>query len=201
MATTYLFNGSAIVTPFTIVSNEPHFDMTTVSLKTQRSSQGHQRWELAFSTVNTDTTEVDALLGAIQNFDQAQTMIMPQLPSCQGDHFNTDPNVYQSYTAGTTTVRISKGGTTGKLPKGSFVTFSNHDKLYITTNELDLTTLAAADVGIYPALKTSVTSSHTLQTASNCLLTYYMDIDNAMGVTFSDGILSNTGTISLVEAV
>jgi hypothetical protein len=32
-------------------------------------------------------------------------------------------------------------------------------------------------------------------------LTYYRDINNQTGITFSDGVLSNAGTISVIEAL
>ena len=47
----YYYNGAQILAPFTITSNEPMFDMTTISLKTQRASQGAQRWELSFDII------------------------------------------------------------------------------------------------------------------------------------------------------
>ena len=77
----YYYNGAQILAPFSIYSNEPHFDMTTISLKTQRASQSHQRWELSFNTTLEESNQVDMLLAAIDEIDTTATMTMPQLPA------------------------------------------------------------------------------------------------------------------------
>jgi len=193
----YYYKGSLIVTPFTILSNEPFFDMTTVSLKTQRASQDHQRWELNFVTVDTPDTEVDTLLGAITGLDSSETMIMPQLPSVDKARTTSgDMTITAITSSGATSVPI--GNNNGNLlPKGSFIKFSNHDKIYITTADR----LSNGVVNIYPALRQSLTTSHTCKTGSDVILTYFRSIDNATGITFTDGVLSNVGSITLVEAI
>jgi hypothetical protein len=72
----YYYEGYEILAPLTIASNEPMFDVDTISLKKQRSTQGAQRWELSFGVV-TDSP-ADALI-SIASFDTVKTMTMPQL--------------------------------------------------------------------------------------------------------------------------
>jgi len=140
----YYFKGAKILAPLSITSNEPVFDVDTISLSKQRASQGAQRWELSFKTVSSGATEADIFVGMVTGISSAETMIMPQLPS-------------------------------------------------------------VVAVPIYPQLRTAVTTSHTFltsnSTSSAVTLSYYRDVSNLRGLTFTDGILSSTGSINLVEAV
>jgi hypothetical protein len=72
----YYYEGYEILAPLTITSNEPMFDVDTVSLRKQRASQNAQRWELSFDILTKNPA--DALL-SIVGFDIAKTMTMPQL--------------------------------------------------------------------------------------------------------------------------
>jgi hypothetical protein len=72
----YYYEGYEILAPLTIASNEPMFDIDTISLQKQRSSQGVQRWELSFGILTQDPA---AALTSIVDFDVAKTMTMPQL--------------------------------------------------------------------------------------------------------------------------
>lgn len=216
---TYYYQGAAILAPFTITSNEPMFDMTTVALTTQRASQGYQRWELTFGIVAEPSNQTDVFLSSFQNLETAGTMIMPQLPSVtsatnyvqstSGATVTTlSLDVGVSATAGAYSVTVSNnngsGGAacTGVLPKGSFIKFSNHDKLYIVTADTTFpNTINNQTISIYPKLKTNLTTSHSMKAKDSTVLTYFRSIDNATGITFSDGVLSNIGTVNLIEAI
>lgn len=196
----YYYNGAAILAPLKITSNEPTFEMTTVSLKTQRASQGAQRWELSFATATSAATEADAILGAIEGITTADTMIMPQLPSVvAANTAGVSLVISANVAAGLSAVTIVSDGI---ISKGSFIKFSNHNKLYMVTADVAASVASApVSVAIYPALRSAVTTSDTLKTGSSVVLTYYRSIDNAMGITFTDGLLSNAGSISLIEAL
>ena len=200
---TYYYNGSQIVTPFSVYSNEPQFDMTTVSLKTQRASQGHQRWELNFGLVGTADTEVDLLLGAITDMETSSTMIMPQLPSVDAANTTTSEviELTTSVAAGDTSALCDVTFTDGFLPKGTFFKFSTHDKIYITTSDLNLSLGTDQTLNFYPAARIAVNSTEQIRTGSQAILTYYRSIDNQQGITFTDGILTSIGAVTLVEAI
>ena len=193
---TYYFKGAKILAPLSITSNEPVFDVDTVSLSKQRASQGAQRWELAFNTVTSDATEADMLVGVATGLATADTMVMPQLPSV--DRLNTigaSRAITVNAAAGVSSVTINSNGV---LSKGSFIKFSNHAKLYMVTADVAAGVVA---VPIYPQLRTAVPTSHTFRSGSAAILTFYRDVSNLRGLTFTVGILSSTGTVNLVEAI
>jgi hypothetical protein len=192
----YYYNGAKILAPLSIVSNEPTYDVDTVSLSKQRASQGAQRWELAFNTATSGATEVDMLVGVIDSITSAETMTMPQLPSVA--RLNTagvSLAISANASGGASAVTVVSDGV---LSKGSFIKFSNHNKIYMVTDDVAAGTVP---VSIYPKLRSAVTTAHTMRTGSSATLIYYRDVSNLRGLKFTDGILSSTGTVNLVEAL
>lgn len=198
----YYYEGAEILAPLTITSNEPMFDVDTVSLKKQRASQNAQRWELSFNTIAEPSTQVDLFLSSVENLDTVTTMVMPQLPKVDELYTltQTSSNVNSAAAAGATTVGVSAATTTGFLPKGSFIKFSNHSKVYVTTSDTTFTS-GTVNVNIYPSLRTSITTADLFRTNSECQLTYLRSIDQQTGITFTDGVLASVGTIDLIEAL
>ena len=193
---TYYFKGSKILAPLSITSNEPIYDVDAISLSKQRASQGAQRWEVAFNTVTSGDTEADLLVGIITNLAVADTMIMPQLPSA--DRTNTagvSLAISVAAAAGTSSVTIVNDGV---ISKGSFIKFSNHAKIYMVTADVAAGTVP---VSIYPSLRSAVAITDTFKTGASATFTYYRDVSNLRGLTFTDGLLSSAGTINLVEAL
>jgi len=192
----YTFNGATILAPVTITSNQPIYETDTVSLSKQRASQGAQRWELSFTTVTTENTEADMLVGMITGLATSATMVMPQIPSAaKGNTASVSLVISVAAAAGLSAVTVVSDGV---IKKGSFIKFSNHDKLYMVTADVAAGT---APVSIYPSLRTAVAITDTLQTGTSAVLSYYRDIDTTQGLSFADGIISSVGTISLVEAI
>jgi len=192
----YYFKGAKILAPLSITSNEPVYDVDTVSLSKQRATQGAQRWEVAFTTATSDATEADMLVGVIDSITAAETMVMPQLPSVA--RLNTagvSLVVSANASGGASTVTVVSDGI---ISKGSFIKFSNHDKVYLVTADVAAGTVP---VSIYPSLRSAVTTAHTMNTGASVSLSYYRDVSNLRGLTFTDGILSSTGTINLIEAI
>jgi len=199
----YYYKNSQILAPFSVVSNEPMFDMTTVSLKTRRASQGHQRWELSFNIQPTDNNIEETLLAGIDNLN-ADTMVMPQFTSVL-ERF-TATGTFQTAgiaNAGATTINVANSASElGIIPKGYFIKFSTHDKLYILTDDINFNSAdSVLNLFIYPKLKVQVNSNTQILLGDDSLFSYYKDINNQTGITFTDGVLANPGTITLLEAI
>jgi len=199
----YYYKNSQILAPVSIVSNEPMFDMTTVSLKTRRASQGHQRWELSFNIQPTDNNIEDALLAGVDNLN-SETMIMPQMPSVLDRFSFLGPaTVSATASANSTSIIIDDTGTnSGTIPKGYFIKFNTSDKLYIVTSDSTFNANSpTTTLNIYPKLTQDISSGSQLLTGNSVVFSYYKDINNQTGITFTDGVLANPGTITLLEAI
>ena len=197
----YYFEDAEILAPFTISSNEPMFDVDTVSLKKQRTSQNAQRWELSFRILNADNP-AELMLSSLIDFDETKTMIMPQLKAVyEATTCTANPVVHTTVASGSSTVVLNYTSSSGIIPKGSFIKFSNHDKVYVVKSNINMDSQSNVSAQIFPALVTQVNSGDTLQILDDCVFTYFRDINDLRGLTFSDGILSDLGTINLVEAL
>jgi len=197
---TYQFQGEDIVAPFRITSNEPAFSADTVSLKQRRVRQGSQRWELEFGVIMEDASS--ALADLVSTFHESVTMEMPQL-NVRGETISQGTSTSavttaSAYAGGDSSIACSNGD--GTIKKGRFIKFSNHDKIYIVTeNYLNTGTLK-----IYPSLRAAVPqSTQVLYRDGTDAITFtgYREISNISGITYTDGVLSDAGTINLIEAL
>jgi hypothetical protein len=128
----YYYEGYEILTPLTISSNEPMFDIDTISLQKQRSSQGVQRWELSFEILTLDPA---AALTSIVDFDVAKTMTMPQL---------NDVNDNLPIAATTTTYLVTASG--GKY----FIDGVQNPSLSFVKGNTYIFDLSDASLGAHP---------------------------------------------------
>jgi len=198
----YYYKGARILAPFTIRSNEPTFDVDTISLRKQRASQNAHRWEISFSTVGTPDTMQDMLVGSVTGLNDTDTMVFPQLTAVDNAYSVTSDSVVvgTAGASGDTSVIANGTGVTGTLPKGSFFKFSNHDKIYMTTADAVFSN-GPTTVNFHPSLVSAVSTTHNFMMGPNATFTYYRSIDNASGITFTDGVLASNGTIDLLEAL
>lgn len=198
----YYFEGAKILAPITFRSNEPIYDSETVSLKKQRASQNVQRWELSFETILTTDSPDSFVANLTKGITSTATMIMPQLkPVVDSTTVGGTPHVGTATSRGNISINMDTDTAFGVVPKGAFVKFSNHDKVYVVTQEIDFNTTVDRTLHIYPSLRADVPVGTLLQTGDSCVLTYYRDISSLRGITFTDGMLSNEGTITVIEAV
>lgn len=196
-----LENGKLItrfVAPMSIISNRPVFVADTLSLRRQTTSQGVQRWEIK-TNVEPSNSSADLLVHSVTNsFDNIIDIQMPQ--------------VYRVGNLGTTTTSIitvnsstvNKGstqvvitGNNGIIRKGEFIQFANHDKVYMVTKDLQNN----GTLNIFPNLITNIPLGIVISYGNNVVLKARYDTDSIQGIVFTDGILSDPGTLTFVEAV
>lgn len=197
----YYFEGSPIVAPLTIESNSPIFMSETVSLKQQRASQGAQRWEVSFN-IQSKGAEADFLVSMATNLATARTMVMPQLNEVNSRVTVTQTGISSVNTANSSTVTIDFNQV-GLLPKGSFIKFSNHAKLYMVTADVSTQT-TPVPVSIFPSLRQNVSAGTTVYhpgSSTKPVITFYQSMDTISGITYEDGLLMNPGTIKILEAL
>jgi hypothetical protein len=113
----YYYKGAQILAPFTITSNEPIFDVDTISLRKQRASQNAHRWEISFSTVGTPDTMQDMLVGSVVDLNSTATMVFPQLPVVDSNYSVTSDSVVVGTpgSVGNSSVIANGVGVTGTL--------------------------------------------------------------------------------------
>lgn len=178
--------------PMTVRSNHPVFASDALNLSRQITRRTAQRWEIETSLEPLSFGAHDLFVNLVTNGHSTPiTVLMPQnFGVLQSRIINSAANA--SGTIGTSTLNVTG---TNYLPKGTFVKSNSHTKIYMTTSTLS----GSGSVGIYPPLK--ATASGVLSVADDVQMLCYWDLDTTIGMTFSDGVLMDMGTVKLVEAI
>lgn len=194
-------NGKVIaqfVTPLTIKSNQPIFVSDTLSLKRQVSKRAAQRWEI---TTNLEPLAYDAqdlfVNLVTKGYSETVTIIVPQN---NGSKRTTILTAGSGLVTGSVSAsQLSLTGMVGKISKGTFIKFANHNKVYMVTSDcIPTSTGTAYPLNIFPTLRVSITSivvSFRDDVIMNCMY----DTDAVSGMSYTDGVLMDMGTIKLIE--
>ena len=158
-----------------------------VSGKTQRIKTGSQHWSfkvkspaLSRADFMTDYSFIVQLDGQLTAF----TVVPPEIGTTRGTASNTI-TINATYAAGQSLVKGNGGS--GTLLTGDLIKFSNHDKVYMLTADVNLDGSSVNQMSIYPPLTTAVTASHTV-TYNNVPLKVYQDKDQVRFITQTDGL-------------
>jgi len=196
----YYFEGSPILAPLTIQSTDVVVSSETVTLKRLIHKSDAQRWDLSFGIV-ADDNEDAIFLAMLENAYTVKTMDMPQLKKVDDNTTMTGSlSVSANYVAGTASIQANNTSG-GLLPKGSFIQFANHTKVYVIKSDY---VSNGNTLEIYPALKQDVSGSALVyygNFSTKPQLNYLRDDSELSGITYSDGILVSIGTVTIKEVV
>jgi hypothetical protein len=189
-------NGKVIAgfaAPLTVRSNQPVSVSDTLSLKRQISKRAAQRWEITTSleplSYDANTLFVNLVT---KGFSETINLIMPQNYGAKLKRTATVA-ITATGTANSTQMPTS-GLVTGIVPAGTFIKFANHSKIYMLTSDLTSSNI----LNIFPALMVGVTSQ-SFTYKDDVIMSALYDTNVARGMVFSDGILMDMGSITLIE--
>jgi hypothetical protein len=150
---------------------------TSMSGRTQRIKTGAQYWSFKLQSPPLSRADFFAQYSfVVQQEGQVGsfTIVPPVISSTRGTASGT-VTVNATVAAGQSTCN-STGGT-GTLKKGDLIKFSNHDKVYMLTEDVNLDGSTVDTLNFYPALTTGITNTSTV-TYSSVPFTVYFDSDN-----------------------
>jgi hypothetical protein len=200
MSTKYYFEGSLITAPLSIASADVIIASETVTLKRLIHKTQAQRWDLSFGLL-VQGNEAGNFLGMIENTHTVATMDMPQLVEVEAATTITGGmTASNNYAAGATNI-VAANSSGGTLPKGSFIKFNGHTKIYVTTTDW---TSDGDNFDIYPSLRQAVSLAEQITHANSTTkpqLSYLRETDTISGISYSDGILATVGSITIKEVV
>jgi hypothetical protein len=181
------------VAPMSVRSNVPVFASDTFSLTRVTSKRTAQRWEIETRLFPLSVTANDLfVLFVTKGYSSAIQIVVPQNYGSISNR--TSASVPNAVGAVNSTI-IAVTGNVGLIPKGTFIKFSSHSKIYLTTTARD----GDGNMGIFPALRMAVNTTFTHR--DDVLMNCYIDLDTLTGMSYSDGILMDNGTIRLIEDV
>jgi hypothetical protein len=181
--------------PLTLRSNQAIFSSDTLSLKRYTVKRSPQRWELE-AGLEPLTSEAAPLMTHIitSGYDIPVTIVTPQNYGVIKRRVNTGTPL-ASASVGASVVSIA--GTNGLVPAGTFIRFSNHSKVYMTTEDYN-NPLSSGLMKIYPSLVQSV-NNVDMFCNDDVIMTCFYDTDMVRGMVYRDGIMMDVGTAKLVE--
>ena len=149
----------------------------TITNKTFRRSLGGQYYVLKLKSKPLERSDADTLFAFLASQDgkfDSFTFIPPIISNTKGTASGTvtvnnaevteteSGGVALSKSAGSRAVGITNSSETGTLKIGDKIKFSNHDKVYVLTADINLDGSTVNALQFYPPLTTAVTSSTTV---------------------------------------
>jgi hypothetical protein len=185
------------VTPMSVVSNQPVFVTDSLNLKRQVVSQKVQRWEIT-TNLEPSNNSADFLLHSVTNgYDQVFEIQTPQVyKKTSVINTATSITVNNSFNAGLNEIFVSSNG---NLEKGEFIKFSNHDKIYLLLN--NITSSPNTALKIFPALTEDVILGNLVLSGKQSIMKVRYDLNTTLGISYIDGVLSDPGTVTFIEAL
>ena len=190
-----ILNGGIViaqfVAPLSMRSNRTEFLSDTLSLDRKGVQTLAQRWELETNLMPMTEDANDLFVDLVtKGHTEPFTIVVPQ---------NT--GVISRRTSVVTPVGVGSIGSSfltissnvGLLPKGTFIKFDEHDKVYMLTTNLEGDGVA----GIYPPLRNDVDS--LFRHRDDVIMKCVYDTDVISGMTYTDGILMDVGAVKIVE--
>jgi hypothetical protein len=177
--------------PLSINSNQPAFANDSMTLKRQGIFTGIQRWELTVSVVP-ETIPAGYLVHSIlHGYTERFYVRMPQLYTLCKIPQSTVVKSNFNYAAKEHQIEVN----TNLFQKGEFIRFSGHSKVYLITNVVDDL------IDIYPKLLKPIVLNEVIQKGSAVTMNGMYDTDVNLGLTFTDGILTNTENVRIIESL
>lgn len=168
----------------------------SVSGKTQRIKTGQQFFTFKLKSPKMTRLQVDADFSFIAAQDgqvESFTIVPPVISSTKGTASGTVTVVNAtssapvlSLAAGSKNVGVSGGS--GTLKKGDLIKFSNHDKVYMLTEDANLDGSTVDQLSFYPPLTTALTGGGQTITYNSVPFKVYLNSDTATFSTSTDGL-------------
>ena len=182
-------------TTLDFTSNTNTRTSVSVSGKTQRLQTGSQYWSFSLRSPKKDRADamVDYAFLVTQN-GQAEsfTIVPPVITDARGNasstvsvanHTSVSPAM--SLAAGSKNIGVTGGS--GILKKGDLIKFSNHDKVYMVTEDCNMDGSSITQLSFFPALTTALTGGGQTITYDNVPFKVHLTGDNIKIATTTDG--------------
>lgn len=158
----------------------------SVSGKAQRLRVGAQYWSFKLRSPALSRADFMSVYSFIVQQDGQYgsfTVVPPVVASSRGTASGT---VTVNATAAAGSLSCNVAGGTGTLKKGDLIKFSNHDKVYMLTEDVNLDNSTVDTINFYPNLVSSISNTTTI-TYNNVPIKVYLDNDQQKYIAQADG--------------
>ena len=190
---------SVFTAPLSILSNKPTYSNETVTLKRRSIYTDIQRWEIQTGIAPVaDATEL-LVHNVINGYTDTFFIRMPQLyrkSKLPGTMF---PKVFNTVNAKEDEIYVKDLGSY-TLPVGEFIRFSGHSKVYMIQSS-ERVDGPLNKIKVFPKLVKPVNLNESVSYGYKVTMPVKYGDDSKIGVTYTDGILAQINSITLVEAL
>lgn len=179
------------VAPIMIYSNQPSYVQDMMSLKRRASSQNVQRWEIEANLNPTNDSPAYLIHSTTFGHHGTFHVRMPQVANLQVST-NNDIVTSAAFSQGTDTLNLSNN-----LVAGEFINFEGYDKVYLVIGE----GTAGVGVRITPRLFEDIPINTKVIVGKKVTMIARYDTNTRIGITYTDGVLSDPGSVKLIEAL
>lgn len=159
---------------------------TSVSGITKRLKTGAQYWSFSLKSPALSRADFMSLYSFIVKQDgqfSSFTVVPPVISTTRGTASGTI-TVNANTSPGVLTCNVSGG--TGTLKKGDLIKFSNHDKVYMLTEDVNLDNSTVDTLTFYPSLTDAITTTTTVD-YTNVPITVFLNSDQQAYTANADG--------------
>lgn len=182
--------------PMSVKSNQPVFVSDALSLKRYISKSTAQRWEIETNVEPLASNAQDLMVNLVtKGYSESVLIRVPQNYGAKQKLTSNNATVTATGSSGSSQVTIANS--VGLIPSGTFVKFGAYNKLYLTTSNLQ----GNGTLNIFPSLRNTIAAGTTIYFRDDVLINFRYDTDTAIGMSYSDGILMDIGTIKLIEVL
>lgn len=186
------------VAPMTVRSNSPVFLSDSLSLSRYVSRRPPQRWEVETRLMPLIQEANELFVHFVDRRYTKKFQIMtPQNYGVMMARTVVDDLASVVGYAGEPDLTVS--AVTGFVPKGTFLRFGNHSKVYMTTADL-YDGPSGQTMGVFPALMTDV-FGETIYYRDDVRMDVYFDRETLIGMGYTDGITMDNEVVRMVEYV
>jgi hypothetical protein len=181
------------VAPLAVDSNVPEFASDTLALKRVVGRRPGQRWEISARLVplSVDAGDLFAMLTEKSHTEKIDV----GTPQNYGVIIKRVQSGVVATAVGTKDASSVTVTNTGLIPRGCFVSFAGHDKVYMATGARS----GNGTMGIFPKLRASVNG--VMKWEDDVIMKTYAEMENIAGMAYVDGILMDLGVLRFVEAL
>jgi hypothetical protein len=159
---------------------------TSVSGITKRLKTGAQYWSFSLKSPALTRANFMSLYSFIVKQDgqfSSFTVVPPVISTTRGTASGT-VTVNANTSPGVLTCNVAGG--TGTLKKGDLIKFSNHDKVYMLTEDVNLDNSTVDTLTFYPNLTDAITTTTTVD-YTNVPITVFLNSDQQSYTANADG--------------
>ena len=184
-------------TPLSVISNQPAFASDSMSLRRVVSGQQVQRWEIE-ANLSPSNDSADFLVHSVdKGYSGIVHIRMPQVFRPASQKTPVVALTASAAAVGATTINATGFGTGQNMAKGEFISFGSSPKVYLVT----ISGTEGSGVGIYPPLVSAVTGGTTINIGDRVTMYARYDTNTQLGIRYSDGIMSDPGSVKFIEAL